>query len=66
MVAASISSRVWEGADDADVTVLKAEIENIQSELSGAQSENIGGNGSNDIGDLETELIEINGDVWKG
>ena len=35
----SIPSRVWEGADDADVTVLKAEIENIQSELSGAQSD---------------------------
>jgi len=60
-----IASSVWEGADDADVTVLKAEIENIQSELSGAQSDD-GGNGSNDIGDLETELIEVNGDMWKG
>jgi hypothetical protein len=66
MVAASIPSRVWEGADDADVTILTAEIENIQSELSGAQSEDTGGNGSNDVGDLETELIEINGDMWKG
>ena len=66
MVAASIPSRVWEGADDADVTILTAEIESIQSELSGAQSEDTGSNGSNDIGDLETELIEINGDMWKG
>ena len=65
MVAASIPSRVWEGADDADVTVLKAEIENIQIELSGVQS-NDSGNESNDIGDLETELIEVNGDMWKG
>ena len=61
-----IASSVWEGADDADVTVLKAEIENIQSELSGVQSDDAGGNGSNDVGDLETELIEINGDMWKG
>ena len=65
MVAASIPASVWEGADDADVTVLTAEIENIQSELSGAHSDD-GGNGSNDIGDLETELIEVNGDMWKG
>ena len=61
----SIPSRVWEGADDADVTVLKAEVENIQSELSGAQSDD-GGNTSTAVGDLETELIEINGDMWKG
>lgn len=65
IVAASIPSRVWEGADDADVTVLTAEIENIQSELSGAQSDDAG-NGSTAVGDLETELIEINGDIWKG
>ena len=63
----SIPSRVWEGADDADVTVLKAEIENIQSELSGAQSDSIGTGGTNSAaGDLETELIEVNGDMWKG
>jgi tellurite resistance protein len=67
MVAAAISSRVWEGADDADVTVLKAEVENIQSELSEAQSDSIGTGGTNSaIGDLETELIEVNGDMWKG
>lgn len=66
MVAASIPSRVWEGADDADVTVLTAEIENIQSELSGAHSDDTGGNGSTTVGDLETELIEINSDLWKG
>ena len=65
MFAASIPSRVWEGADAADVTILKAEIENIQSELSGAQSDD-GGNTSTAVGDLETELIEVNGDMWKG
>ncbi len=63
--AAAISARVWDGADDADVTVLKAEIENIQSELSEAQSDD-GSSGSTAVGDLETELIEVNGDMWEG
>jgi hypothetical protein len=62
----AIPSRVWEGADDTDVTVLKAEIENIQSELSGVQSGDVGGNGSTAVDELETELIEVNGDMWKG
>jgi hypothetical protein len=67
IIALSIPATVWEGADDADVTVLKAEIENIQSELSGAQSDSIGTGGTNSaVGDLETELIEVNGDMWKG
>jgi hypothetical protein len=65
IIAATIPASVWEGADDADVTVLKAEIENIQSELLGTQSDD-GGNGNTAIGDLETELIEINSDIWKG
>jgi hypothetical protein len=66
VIAASIPARVWEGADDADVTVLKAEIENIQSELAEAQSDDIPASGSTTVGELETELIEINGDMWKG
>ena len=66
MVAAAIPASVWEGADDADITVLKAEIENIQSELSGAQSDDTPAKGSTAVGDLETELIEVNGDMWKG
>jgi hypothetical protein len=63
----SIPSRVWEGADDADVTVLRAEIENIQNELSGIHSDSVSTGGTNTTaGDLETELIETNGDIWKG
>jgi hypothetical protein len=65
VVATAISARVWDGADDTDVTVLKAEIENIQSELSGAQSDD-GSSGSTAVGDLEAELIEVNGNMWKG
>jgi hypothetical protein len=62
-----IAASVWEGADDTDVTVLKAEIENIQHELSGAQSDSISTGGANTAAsELETELIEINGDMWKG
>jgi hypothetical protein len=62
-----IASGVWEGSDDADVTVLRAEIENIQHELSGAQSDSISTGGANSaIGELETEIIELGGDIWKG
>jgi hypothetical protein len=67
MLATAISAGVWDGADDTDVTVLKAEVENIQSELSGVQSDSISTGGTNTTaGDLETELIEVNGDMWKG
>jgi hypothetical protein len=65
--ATAISAGVWDGADDADVTVLKAEVENIQSELAGVQSDSISTGGTNTTaGELETELIEVNGDMWKG
>ncbi len=60
-----IAASVWEGGDDADVTVLRDEIENIQSELWGGQFDD-SGNTNIRVDDLENELIEINGDMWKG
>jgi hypothetical protein len=53
-------------ADDPDITVLAAEVESIKNELSGVQPAENGDTGGTDIGDLETELIETNGDFWKG
>ena len=68
--AAAIPERVWEGSDitkdDADIAVLVAEVETIENELSGVQSNDTGGNGNTAVGDLETELIEIGGNFWKG
>jgi hypothetical protein len=68
--AAAIPDRVWEGSDitkdDADIVVLVAEVETIENELSATRLDDTGGNGSTAVGDLETELIEIGGDFWKG
>jgi hypothetical protein len=68
--ATAVSKSIWESdditADDADITVLAAEVETIENELSGAQLDEISVNGSSAAGDLETELIEISGDFWKG
>jgi len=67
---AAIPERVWEGSDitkdDADIVVLAAEVETIENELSGVQLSDTGGNGSTAAGDIETELIEISGNFWKG
>jgi hypothetical protein len=68
--AAAIPERVWEGSDitkdDADIVVLAAEVETIENELAGAQLNDTSGNGSTAVGDIETELIEIGGNFWKG
>ncbi len=70
LYAAAIPERVWEGSDitrdDADIAVLVAEVETIENELSGVQLNDTGGNGNTAIDDLETELIEIGGNFWKG
>ena len=65
-----IPERVWEGSDitkdDADIVVLAAEVETIENELAGAQLNDTSSNGNTAISDIETELIEINGNFWKG
>jgi hypothetical protein len=65
---ATIPERIWESsdiaADDADITVLAAEIDTIENELSGVELYDNGGNGA--VGDFEMELIETSGDFWKG
>jgi hypothetical protein len=67
---AAIPARVWDGSDittdDADIAVLVSEVKTIENELSGVQLKDNSGVGNAAIGDLETELIEIGGDFWKG
>ena len=67
--ASAIPDRVWEGSDitsdDAELAVLTAEVETLRNALSGAQIYDNGyGNGA--VNELEMELIEISGDLWKG
>jgi hypothetical protein len=69
--AAAIPASLWENddaaLDDADVSVLAAEVETIENELSGAaQSDENIGTGGTAVDDLENELIEMSGDFWKG
>ncbi len=68
--ASIIPMMIWEGedtaAEDADLAILTAEIEQIERELIAVQLGENGGNGSSAIPVLEIELMEINSDFWKG
>ena len=61
---------IWESedvtVDDQSLSVLAAEIEQIESELLAVQSYENGDDLADDIEELEMELIEINTDFWKG
>ena len=71
VIAASIiPAAIWESedlaADDTDLAILAAEIEQIEGDLLAVQMGENGGNGYEAVSELEMELIEINGDFWKG
>lgn len=65
-----IPKAVWESeclADDgADSAALVAEVEQIESDLLAVQLGENGSSGYEAVTELETELIEINSDFWKG
>ena len=60
----------WESddiaADDDDLAILVAELEQIEDEAMVLQLGENDDNGSSAIGELEMELIEINSNFWKG
>lgn len=66
----AMSEVIWESdditADDVELAVLTAEIEQIESEIMALQLADNGGNGYGAVTDLEIELVEINSDFWKG
>ncbi len=68
--ASIIPATLWDSeniaADDADLAVLKAEIEQIENEALALQLAGGSGNGGSDLTELETELIETDNDFWKG
>ena len=65
-----IPEAIWESDcladDDTNLTILNAEIEQIQAEIIALQFGDNGDNGSGAITELEMKLIEINSDFWKG
>ena len=68
--ASLIPMAIWESdditADDEDLAVFTAQIEQIEDEVQTLQSSEDTGNGENTITELEMELIELNSDFWKG
>ena len=70
MYASLVPSALWESeditADDSELAVLTAEIEQVESEIGGVQSVETNGNGRSELTELEMELTEINSDFWKG
>ena len=68
--ASLIPTEIWISdniaVDDEDLAVFTAQIEQIEDEMQTLQSGEDTGNGDSTIVELEMELIEINGDFWKG
>jgi len=68
--ASLIPTAIWIGhditADDEDLAVFTAQIEQIEDEVMALQSGEDTGNGDSTLTELEMELIEINSDFWKG
>ncbi len=68
--ASLIPTAIWESddiaADDEDLAVFTAQIEQIEDEVLALQSGEEVGNGDSTLVELEMELIEINSDFWKG
>lgn len=68
--ASIIPTSVWESddiaADDTDLAILNAEVEQLEGEVLALQSGEGGGNGQGAVTELETELVEIESDFWKG
>jgi hypothetical protein len=62
-----IASAVWDGSDDADISILREEVQTVQNTLAGVQVTDNTNTASNTAeNDLEMELIEVGSDIWKG
>lgn len=70
MYASLMPTAIWESddiaADDTNLAVFAAEIEQIKDEVLTLESGEDTGNGDSTLAELEMELIEIEGDFWKG
>ncbi len=70
ITASMIPAAIWESGDftedDAEIAMLAAEIEQIESEMLALRLGEDGGNGDIAVTELEMELIETNSDFWKG
>ena len=65
-----ISARLWDSeniaADDFDLAVLTAEIDEVEGELLTLELGENGGNGRSAVSELEMDLVAIDNDIWEG
>jgi len=65
-----IPSAIWQGddiaAEDADIVVLTAEVNQIADELASLRLGDDAVNGQEGVYDVEMKLIDISSDFWKG
>jgi len=65
-----MSARVWDSenvaADDMDMAVFTAEVDELEIEITTLELGENGGIGRSTVTELEMELIEINTDIWEG
>ncbi len=68
--ASLIPTSIWESddiaADDADLAIFTAEIEQVEVEVLALQTGESNGNSQRAVTELEMELAEIENDFWKG
>ncbi|MHC4396128.1 MAG: hypothetical protein ACYS1A_10790 [Planctomycetota bacterium] len=65
-----MSVAIWESedisVDDANLSTLLAEVEQIEGEMLALELDGNGSNGGSAVMEMELELIEIDSDFWKG
>ena len=65
-----VPTEVWNGEDitenDADLLTLAAEIEQAEKEILAMRFDEAAANGTNELAEIEIELMEIDNDFWKG
>ncbi|MHC4657159.1 MAG: hypothetical protein ACYS91_19405 [Planctomycetota bacterium] len=65
-----ISERVWDSenvaADDMDLAVFTAEVDQLEIEFTTLERGENGGNGQSDVSELEMDFVEISNDIWEG
>ncbi len=68
--ASLIPTSIWESddiaADDADLAIFTAEVEQVEVEVLALQTGERNGNGQRAVTELEMELAEMENDFWKG
>jgi len=65
-----LSPAFWDSenivADDPDLAVLTAEVDELEIEFATLESGDDGGNGRSDITELEMDFVAISTDIWEG